>query len=116
MAGGVGVWDGDGRQASRRKEASFSFIARGIVNGGSCQSPVAGTVWARDSTSLVMFARYDAGDTRVVSAQKVIVFEQLGLERVTQRPGYIGLHVVFGDLDFDGHPLRCAWTAVCGEA
>ena len=35
-------------------------------------------------------ARYDAVGTLVVSMQKGIVFEPLGLERVTQRAGYIG--------------------------
>jgi hypothetical protein len=45
---------------------------------------------------------------RVVSAQKVIVFEQLGLERVTQRAGYIGLHVVSGDLNIDGGAVKGA--------
>jgi hypothetical protein len=90
MVGRVGVWDGDVREASRRKKASFRFIARGIVNGGSRQSPVADTVWARDGTYLV--ARYDAVGT----------FEQLGLERVRQRAGYIGWHVVSGDPAIDG--------------
>lgn len=61
---------------------------------------MADTVWARDGTYLV--ARYDAVGALVVSTQKVIVFEQLGLERVTRRAGYIGLHVVSGDLNFDG--------------
>jgi hypothetical protein len=104
MVGRVGVWDGDVREASRRKKASFRFIARGIVNGGSRQAPVADTVWARDGTYLV--ARYDAVGTLVVSTQKAIVFEQLGLERVTQRADYIGWHVVSGDPVIDSGAVK----------
>ena len=86
MAGGVGVWDADVREASRRKKASFSLIARGMVNGGSRQSPVVSSWWTLGPERHIFgdVARNAGVATLVVSPQPVIVFEQPGLEHVAQ--------------------------------